>query len=457
MRYLTIRVCIRPPSPAPCSRHSLQSHDSCLHQATLEVLRAHGTRYNDRRSYARTSVGQEYAGARESSAFQERQRLVRVLERERRRRRPDGNARRLGQQLLPVSPGVGRDAPEVPFVEEVALVVERRYRGHVDAGERQRPAAGQVLKRQGHQVAHRREEDGAVRLRGHRVAGVADPGRAQLAGQRPVRRLARAHEHLAPAGPCDLERHVGRGAEAVDAEPPARRNVAALERAVADDPRAEQGRRLGVAEYGRQRVGERLRHHRVVGEAAVGVIAGELRSLAEVLAPAPARLAGAARPAKPRDPDAVPGVEAAGFGAHGLDPSDDLVARHDGRAKEWQVALDDVQVGAAYAARDDGNQDLVRTRRRRGAGLAAKRRALNRRGAGQGHRSHRVPRYSTPARARSFFARLRWGASTIWPLKVNAKMPLRALTSKSATSSRASSTASFAGVKTSLITAICEG
>src|SRR5262249_56167665 len=114
-----------------------------------------------------------------------------------------------------------------------------------------------------------------------------------------------------------------------------------------------------------------------------------------------------------------------------------------GRAKGGQVALDDVQVSAAHAAGDHANQDLVWARRRCGAGVAAERRALDRRRAGQGHRSHRVPRYSTPARARSFFARLRCGASTIWPLKVDAKMPLRALTSESAISSRDSSTSSF--------------
>src|SRR4029453_15098854 len=182
-----------------------------------------------------------------------------------------------------------------------------------------------------------------------------------------------------------------------------------------------------------------------------------LRVLAEVLAPAPAGVAGPTRPAKPCDTHSIPGAKAMSAGTRCLDLPDHLVTRDDGGAKEGQIALDDVQVGAAHAARDHANQDLVWARRRCGAEVAAERRALDRRRARQGHRSHPVPRYSTPARARSFFARLRWGASTIWPLKVNAKMPFRALTSKSATSSRASSTASFAGVKPSLITAICEG
>src|SRR5262245_35748855 len=105
----------------------LLPRDACLYQATLEVLRAHGTRYNRPRSYARTLVGQEYAGARESPAFQERQRPVRVLERERRRRRADGDPCRFGQELLAVGPRVGGDTPDVALVEEIALVVERRH------------------------------------------------------------------------------------------------------------------------------------------------------------------------------------------------------------------------------------------------------------------------------------------------------------------------------------------
>src|SRR5258705_8942566 len=113
------------------------------------------------RSYARTLTGQEHAGARESSALEERERPVRVLERERRRRRANGDPRRLRQELLAVGPRIGGDAPHVPLVEEIALVVERRHRGHVNASERQRAAARQVAERDRHPIAHPREEDRA--------------------------------------------------------------------------------------------------------------------------------------------------------------------------------------------------------------------------------------------------------------------------------------------------------
>src|SRR5205814_5557458 len=108
---------------------------------------------------------------------------------------------------------------------------------------------------------------------------------------------------------------------------------------------------------------------RVIGESAVGVIAGELGALAEVLPPAAAGLAGAARPAEPRDPHAVAGLKAPRDRSRALDPADDLVSGHDGRPRGRQLALDDVQVGAAHAARAHADQDLARAGRRRGASL----------------------------------------------------------------------------------------
>src|SRR5207249_6542133 len=108
--------------------------------------------------------------------------------------------------------------------------------------------------------------------------------------------LARAHEHLRAAGPRDLDRHAGRRAEAVDAERAARRHGAEAERAVANDARAEQRRHLGVREWARQRIGERLGDDGIIRISAIGVPAREPRALAEVLPAARAIAARAARP-----------------------------------------------------------------------------------------------------------------------------------------------------------------
>ena len=71
------------------------------------------------------------------------------------------------------------------------------------------------------------------------------------------------------------------GAEAVDAE--ALRVPGQLQRAVADQPGAEQRRRLGVAIAVRQLEGVARVGDRVVGIAAVDLVAGEARVVAEIL------------------------------------------------------------------------------------------------------------------------------------------------------------------------------
>ena len=143
--------------------------------------------------------------------------------------------------------------------------------------------------------------------------------------------------------------------------------------AVADDAGAQQrGRRHG-GHAGRQTVDEPGRRHRVLGEAAVDVPAREQRVLAEVLLPAAAETAGLVGLVQPRHADAVAGGERRrarlaarrdelGAGSEGDDLADDLMAGHHGRAVRRQLALQDVQVGAADAAGQHPQQDLARTR-----------------------------------------------------------------------------------------------
>jgi hypothetical protein len=100
----------------------------------------------------------------------------------------------------------------------------------------------------------------------------------------------------------DLADDVRAGAEAV--EPEARRIARHAQRAVPDEPGAQQRRRLEVAEALGQ--GERVAAvgHRARRVAAVAVEARELGALAEVLALACAEAAGPVGPAQPRDADA---------------------------------------------------------------------------------------------------------------------------------------------------------
>ncbi len=89
-----------------------------------------------------------------------------------------------------------------------------------------------------------------------------------------------------------------------------------------------------------------------LGVAAVGVPSGERRVDAEVLVAAPAEPAPAARVAQPGDADPLADVEPRRSRPASLDGADDLVAGHDPWPVRREVALGEVQVGAADAARE---------------------------------------------------------------------------------------------------------
>ena len=121
----------------------------------------------------------------------------------------------------------------------------------------------------------------------------------------------------------------------------------------------------GAAAIGVERFGERKGVGGVdddmAGEAAVARVAGELRRVAQILAPAGAIAAMAAGVAEPgrADPRANSQRHA---GADRLDSADDLVSRHDRRLGVRQFAVDDMQIGAADAAGLDPQPRFARPR-----------------------------------------------------------------------------------------------
>ena len=170
----------------------------------------------------------------------------------------------------------------------------------------------------------------------------------------------------------DLRDDVGRGAEAVEPEPLGVAGEA--QRAVADQARAEQRRRLEIRIARREREAEALVGDDLLGVAAVEVVPGEACPVAEVLPPGRAVAAPAARPAEPRhaEPAAVVGL------AH------DLVAGHERQPVRRQLAVDDVQVGSAHAAGMHAQEQLAGGRLRRGHVLELQRLA----GRVKHHRAH---------------------------------------------------------------------
>ena len=121
---------------------------------------------------------------------------------------------------------------------------------------------------------------GGGSLRGARPLG------AELAGERLglLVALAGEGEDAPPLVDRDLAEDVGGGAEAVEADPLGVADQA--QRPVADQPGAEQRRRLLVRVARGDREAEALVGDRQLGVAAVDVVAGEAGAVAEVLAPA---------------------------------------------------------------------------------------------------------------------------------------------------------------------------
>ena len=279
-----------------------------------------------------------------------------------------GEAGRLEKERAPVLAGVVGDAPDDALAVE-KLVRDRRGVGHVDAPEGERAALFESGEGGGYQLAGWSEDDRRVESRRWRLGGPADPRSPQLRRKRLVPLSVARHDvDVGPPPAGDLERDVPGGAEAVDPETgplPRERRVGEageFQRAEADDPGAEKRRGRKVAEAVRELVDEACGRDGEVGEAAVGRPAGELRRVAEVLAPRPAEAARPAGSMKPGDADAE-AVRQRRARAALLDGADDLMSRRDGRLPDGKLSLDDVEIGSADAAGRDADEDLA------GAGL----------------------------------------------------------------------------------------
>jgi len=161
----------------------------------------------------------------------------------------------------------------------------------------------------------------------------------------------------------DLSNDVGRGAKPVEAEP---LGVAGhSEGAIADESRAQQWSDLKVGVSVGERKAVTLVGDCPLGEATVDVSPGEARDLAKVLPATEAGAAATARPTKPRDADARAGLQRLGVSCsltatdHG---PDNLVAGNDRRSGNLDLAVEQVQVGAAHTARMDPHEELVGSR-----------------------------------------------------------------------------------------------
>ena len=193
---------------------------------------------------------------------------------------------------------------------------------------------------------------------GGALGGGSRPLGAQLARERLTLLVARAGEgeHAAALVPRHLRHDVRGGAEPVDAQP--LRVSSCAERAMTDESGAEQRRRVAVGVSDRKREAVPRVRHGVLRVAPVHLIAGEPRTVAEVL---PAGPAVAARPAGPRQPGhthPVPRGEPVRAGAALRDLAHDLVPRDERQLRVRELTVDHVEIGSADAAGPHAQQHL---------------------------------------------------------------------------------------------------
>jgi len=157
-----------------------------------------------------------------------------------------------------------------------------------------------------------------------------------------------------------------RGAEAVEAQPLAWLQSADAQRAIADDPAAEQRRdSCRISEGWRDQLDKGGLGQQLLRVAAVVMQPGEGGLRAEVLllpATEAAEPAGTVQPGQPH-----PRTDRRPLHAwpERLDPADHLVSRDQRQARQGELALDGVKIGVADAADLHPHAGLAGTRLRR--------------------------------------------------------------------------------------------
>src|SRR5262249_53406350 len=131
--------------------------------------------------------------------------------------------------------------------------------------------------------------------------------------------------------------------------------------AVADQAGAEEGGGLEVGVARGEREAEARVGHRPLGVAAVDLVAGEARPVAEVLAAGAAVAADAAGPPEPGDPPPLADAEGFDALAQGVNRAHDLVAQDERQLGPVELAVHDVEIGPADGAGPDVEADLPRS------------------------------------------------------------------------------------------------
>ncbi len=180
-------------------------------------------------------------------------------------------------------------------------------------------------------------------------------------------------EHFLSPVAGHLYGNVRGGAKAVQAQ--AAGIARQTERPISDESGAQQRCGLNIVEPGRQHKAITFRRQRELRVAAVDMVAGEARLLAQIFPAAQAVGASFAGPSQPRHPDPVALAHALHVFTHGSHGGDDLVSGDQGEPRRRKLAVEDVKVGPADAARMHGEEHFALAGVRHRNAVQLKRRA----------------------------------------------------------------------------------
>src|SRR5207247_3676880 len=153
------------------------------------------------------------------------------------------------------------------------------------------------------------------------------------------------------------------GAEAVYAE--ALRIARHAQCAVADQPGTHQGCGLDIAVTPIDRKAIALVGDGQLAIAAVDLIAGKARAVAQILLTAAAIVTDPTGPAEPRHPDPLADCKAVRRLALLHHGADDLMPEYQRQLRVGKLAVDNMQIGSAHRAGAHRDQQLLRSRTRR--------------------------------------------------------------------------------------------
>ena len=236
----------------------------------------------------------------------------------------------------------------------------------MDTGADHHAATLDRAQRRGHQRADRSKDDSRVQHRRRRLIRRTSPHRAKLAREILCLGIAWAGEsvNLATLPACNLRNDVRRGAKPVQSEPP--RLSSHAQRAVPNQPRAQQWRSLDVAIPRRHRKTESLIGQCEFAVAAIDVVTGEARLRAQIFAPRSTEFAHTAGPTKPRHANPVADLKSLHISTECSHAANDLVARYQWQFRLRQLAVHHVQVSATHRAGMHTDQHLAGSRCRYG-------------------------------------------------------------------------------------------